>query len=111
MFWLEHNIFQQKISEYDALIKLKEFRLKDTNFISESFHTIAASGSNGAIVHYRPLKGKSKIINTTPKKKSFIISNKKISDEFDYNISSTRKIIIRSCQKIKKLNYPNKFIV
>ena len=55
----------------------------------------------------RIFKSKSKIINTTPKKKSFIISNKKISDEFDYNISSTRKIIIRSCQKIKKLNYPN----
>ena len=64
LFWLEHNIFQQKISEYDALIKLKEFRLKDSNFISESFHTIAASGSNGAIVHYRPTKVKPKLINT-----------------------------------------------
>jgi len=64
LHWLEHNIHLQNISEYDASIKLKEFRSKDKNFISESFHTIAASGSNGAIVHYRPLKGKSKIINT-----------------------------------------------
>ena len=64
LYWLEHNIHFQNISEYDASIKLKEFRSKDKNFISESFHTIAASGSNGAIVHYRPSKGKSKIINT-----------------------------------------------
>ena len=64
LFWLEHNISLQKISEYDASIKLKEFRSKDKNFISESFNTIAASGSNGAIVHYRPSKIKSKIIET-----------------------------------------------
>lgn len=64
LFWLEHNISLQKISEYDASIKLKEFRSQDKNFISESFNTIAASGSNGAIVHYRPSKIKSKIIET-----------------------------------------------
>ena len=64
LFWLEKNIYHQKISEYDASTKLMEFRSKDKNFICESFHTIAASGSNGAIVHYRPSKENSKFINT-----------------------------------------------
>ena len=54
--WLEENIFKNKINEFEASIKLKEFRSKDKNFICESFPTIAASGSNAAIVHYKPSK-------------------------------------------------------
>jgi len=53
------------------------------------------------------LKSKSEIISIMPKKKSFIISNKKLSDHFNYDIASINKIIIRSCQKLKKLNYIN----
>ena len=53
------------------------------------------------------LNSKSQIIRTVPKKKSFTISNKKLSGDFDYDISSTNKIIIRSCQKLKRLNYIN----
>ena len=39
------------------------------------------------------LKSKSKIISVMPKKKSFIISNKKLSDHFDIDPSSINKII------------------
>lgn len=59
LFWLEQN-WQNK-TELDIVNKLHELRAKNTNFVSESFSTIAAFGSNGAIVHYSPS-------NTTNKK-------------------------------------------
>ena len=50
-------------------------------------------------------KSKSKIINIKPKKTSFVISNKKISNEFNFKISSTKKIIIRCCRRILNKDY------
>ena len=52
LYWLEHN-WQGK-TELDIVQKLHDFRTKQKNYISESFATIAAFGSNGAIVHYTP---------------------------------------------------------
>lgn len=52
LYWLEQN-WQGK-TELDIVHKLHEYRSKQTNYISESFTTIAATGSNGAIVHYTP---------------------------------------------------------
>jgi len=52
LYWLEHN-WQGK-TELDIVDKLHSFRAKQENFVSESFATIAAYGSNGAIVHYSP---------------------------------------------------------
>ena len=46
------------------------------------------------------LKSKSKIINIKPKKNSFIISNKKISHDFNLKISSTKNIVTRCCRQI-----------
>ena len=71
-YWIENNIKKQKITEYDASEKLKNFRAENKNFICESFPTIAATGSNGAIIHYRPDEKKSKIIDT---KKLFLIDS------------------------------------
>lgn len=42
------------ISERDAVLKLRKFRMQNVNFIRESFATIAAFGPNGAIIHYNP---------------------------------------------------------
>ena len=50
--WLDKN-WQGK-TELDISERLHRFRSQVELFFSESFTTIAASGSNGAIVHYHP---------------------------------------------------------
>lgn len=50
--WLEDN--RQQTDELGVVAKLHEFRSANENFFSSSFATIAASGPNGAIVHYHP---------------------------------------------------------
>ncbi len=62
LYWIDKQIVSKKITEYQASSKLKEFRAKDKNFISESFPSILATGGNGAIIHYRPEEQNSKII-------------------------------------------------
>ena len=62
LYWIDKQIVSKKITEYQASIKLKEFRSKDKNFISESFPSILATGGNGAIIHYRPEEKNAKII-------------------------------------------------
>ena len=42
--------------------KLESFRKKNINYLYPSFKTIAGTGSNGAIVHYKTKKGNSKTI-------------------------------------------------
>ena len=50
---LDKVINKKKIDEVDAVKKLEKFRKKHKNFLYPSFDTIAGSGKNGAIVHYR----------------------------------------------------------
>ena len=52
LYWLENNFEGQ--TELEIVNKLHEFRAQGKNFFSESFETIAAFGSNAAIVHYHP---------------------------------------------------------
>ena len=47
-------------------------------------------------------KSKSKIINKNTNRKSFIISNEKILNNFKYETSSTKKIIVRCCKALAK---------
>ena len=51
IYWIKHN--KKKINEIDAEKKLEKFRKKNKNYLYPSFNTIAGSGKNGAIVHYR----------------------------------------------------------
>ena len=62
LFWIK-NINQKKITEVDAQNKLEKFRRMNKNYLYPSFDTIAGSGKNGAIVHYRANKKNCKIIN------------------------------------------------
>ena len=51
--WLDENSGSGRIDEITAVTQLEAFR-KETNQLKEvSFDTIAGSGANGAIVHYR----------------------------------------------------------
>ena len=47
------NFDQNKLNEIDVEEKLLELRKNEERFISPSFNTIAGTGSNGAIVHYK----------------------------------------------------------
>ena len=51
IYWIKHN--KKKINEIDAEKKLESFRKKSKKYLYPSFNTIAGSGKNGAIVHYR----------------------------------------------------------
>ncbi len=62
IFWIK-NINKKKISEVDAQNKLEKFRKMNKSYLYPSFDTIAGSGKNGAIVHYRAEKSNCKIIN------------------------------------------------
>ena len=62
IYWIK-NINKKKITEFDAAKKVEKFRKIHKNFLYPSFDTIAGSGKNGAIVHYRAEKENSRVIN------------------------------------------------
>ena len=62
IYWIK-NINKKKITEIDAKNKLQKFRKLNKNYLFPSFDTIAGTGSNGAIVHYRVSKKSNKVIN------------------------------------------------
>ncbi len=61
IYWIK-NTSKKKISEVQAQDKLEKFRKKNKNYLYPSFDTIAGSGKNGAIVHYRAKKESCRII-------------------------------------------------
>ena len=62
IYWIK-NINKKRITEVDAQNKLEKFRKMNKNYLYPSFDTIAGSGENGAIVHYRAKKEKCRTIN------------------------------------------------
>ena len=52
IYWIK-NINKKKLTEIDSENKLEKFRKLNKNYLFPSFNTIAGTGSNGAIVHYR----------------------------------------------------------
>ncbi len=50
--WLEANVHNGKLTEFNIDKKLLEFRSEQENFIGPSFGTIAGYREHGAIVHY-----------------------------------------------------------
>ena len=61
LHWIK-IINKSKITEYEAQKKLESFRRLNKNYLFPSFNTIAGSGINGAIVHYRASRSNSKKI-------------------------------------------------
>jgi Xaa-Pro aminopeptidase len=62
IYWLK-NKNKSKITEVDAQNKLEKFRKINSKYLFPSFKTIAGSGKNGAIVHYRATKNNTRFIN------------------------------------------------
>ena len=62
LYWIK-KINKKKITEFEAQKKLESFRKQNKNYLFPSFNTIAGTGANGAIVHYKANKKNSRIIN------------------------------------------------
>ena len=62
IYWIK-EINKKKITEVDAQNKLEKFRKQNKNYLFPSFDTIAGSGKNGAIVHYRATNKNKRFIN------------------------------------------------
>ncbi len=61
IYWIK-NTNKKRITEIDAQNKLEKFRKTNKNYLFPSFNTIAGTGLNGAIVHYRTSKKSNKVI-------------------------------------------------
>ena len=61
IFWLK-NKKKLDITEVDAQNKLEYFRRQNPKYLFPSFDTIAGSGKNGAIIHYRATKKNTKLL-------------------------------------------------
>ena len=61
IYWIK-EVNKKKITEVDAQNKLENFRKRNKNYLFPSFNTIAGSGKNAAIVHYRANYKNTKII-------------------------------------------------
>ena len=51
LFWYKFN--NKKITEKNVETKLEQLRRKSKNYLFPSFDTIAGSGPNGAVIHYK----------------------------------------------------------
>ena len=91
------------ILDIDEIIKFIKIVLKK-NIKQNKIYNFSASNPikfiNVIKLIKKIFKSKSKIVNIKTKKISFIISYKKISHDFNFKISSTKKIITRCCYNI-----------
>ncbi len=62
LHWLETQ--SQPVTEMDVEKQLQSFREQVDGFVESSFNTIAGSGPNGAIVHYRASKKTNRTLGT-----------------------------------------------
>jgi Xaa-Pro aminopeptidase len=63
--WLDRQVAENKITEYDEFEigeVVRSFRQKQVGFSEESFATIAGEGPHGAIIHYRASKESARTI-------------------------------------------------
>ena len=62
LYWIKKNK-KNNLTEKDIEKKLENFRKKCKNYLYPSFNTIAGSGPNGAIIHYKSTKSSNRKIN------------------------------------------------
>ncbi len=98
IYWMK-KINKNKITEVEAAKKLERFRKMNKSFLYPSFDTIAGSGKNGAIVHYRAKKGNCRNIN---KKDIFLCDS---GGQYKYGTTDVTRTICftNQSQKIKNI--------
>ena len=92
IFWIK-NVNKDKITEIKAQKKLEQFRKLNKNYLFPSFNTIAGTGSNGAIIHYKAKKGNDKII----KKNHLFLCDS--GGQYNYGTTDVTRTICFSKQK------------
>ena len=92
IFWIKYKN-KKKITEMDAEKKLEKFRKMNKNYLFPSFNTIAGTGSNGAIVHYRATKNSNKVI----KKKDIFLCDS--GGQYKFGTTDVTRTICFSQQK------------
>ena len=92
IYWIK-KINKNKITEVGAAKKLEKFRKMNKSFLYPSFDTIAGSGKNGAIVHYRAKKENCRNIN---KKDIFLCDS---GGQYKYGTTDVTRTICFSNQK------------
>ena len=101
IYWIK-NINKKTITEVEAQNKLEKFRKLSKDYLTPSFNTIAGSGSNGAIVHYRATTKTTKKIN---KKDLFLVDS---GGQYSYGTTDvTRTICFTSQKQSTKNAYTN----
>jgi Xaa-Pro aminopeptidase len=101
IYWIK-KINKKIITEVDAQNKLEKFRKLSKNYLFPSFNTIAGSGSNGAIVHYRATAKATKKIN---QKDVFLVDS---GGQYSYGTTDvTRTICFTNQKKSIKNAYTN----
>jgi len=63
--WLDKNIDKQEVTEVTGADKLESLRSEQKHFMGLSFPSISSVGSNGSIIHYRPVPESAKTISRT----------------------------------------------
>jgi Xaa-Pro aminopeptidase len=98
IYWIK-NINKKKITEVEAQNKLEKFRKMNKNYLYPSFDTIAGSGENGAIVHYRAKKENCRTIN---KKDIFLCDS---GGQYKYGTTDVTRTICFSKPKAANQRY------
>ena len=101
IYWIK-NINKKTITEVRAQNKLEKFRKLSKDYLFPSFNTIAGSGSNGAIVHYRATANNTKKIS----KKDILL----VDSGGQYNFGTTdvtRTICFSNQKQLIKNAYTN----
>jgi Xaa-Pro aminopeptidase len=98
IYWIK-NINKKSINELQAQKKLESFRKLNKNYLYPSFDTIAGSGKNGAIVHYKANKESCKII----KKKDIFLCDS--GGQYKYGTTDVTRTICfsKASARIKKI--------
>ena len=92
IYWIK-NKNKKTITEIDAKNKLEKFRRLNKDYLFPSFDTIAGTGSNGAIIHYRVDKKSNKII----KKNDIFLCDS--GGQYNYGTTDVTRTICFSKQK------------
>ena len=97
IYWIK-KINKKIITEVDAQNKLEKFRRLSKDYLFPSFNTIAGSGSNGAIVHYRATTKATRKIN---KKDLFLVDS---GGQYNYGTTDVTRTICFANQKLSIKN-------
>ena len=92
IYWIKY-VNKKKITEVEAQNKLEKFRKLNKKYLFPSFNTIAGTGSNGAIVHYRATNKTTKKIN----KKDILLVDS--GGQYNYGTTDVTRTICFSDQK------------